>query len=381
MVWFMTPMDVLDFLKSQGLGLLRAVRGMSKRDLGAYHVSSSDAGAMLRAAETYFGPTRQKRQQARAVEAAAEASIGVLLVVEKQARKLHDDADTDRWDLRLHLLGLRGTLEEITQQATAHVRELNRRAVDAEKKSFGKRALRGGKNTDAAGLRTITVTLPERLMATTLASLRSTAATLRGENPRLSYEQAMADAFLRHAGSSSGGRAAPPVPMVIIGLPDWAKLHRHDGDETVFALTDGTTITGAELAQSRMADHHLVGIYDPVAGPVNLYRSQRHASSKQRALLAAESILCAWPGCTTSADECQVHHLEAWEPGGETNLENLAIACPVHNGRNDDDPDKPPIHGRLQRAGGEVVFQPPDGGPTESNTHPVRKRGANSLHR
>ena len=375
----MTVLDALTALQTQGVGLLEAVRGMSRNELAAYGLRGATAGSWIRLADVFFGPTRRRRAQAEAVAAArdGELSVDALVIIDKHVRKL---LDGDEWALRAELCRLRGTVDEIDRAAAARVRELNRAAADSERKAYGRRALRGGKNTDAQGLRTITVTLPERLMSQTLAALRSTARSLRRDNARLSYEQAMADAFVRHVhgrGTTVGREAL--TPLVVVGLPDWAKLLRGEGDDCVFALTDGTTITGAELIAQSLAEHHLVGLYDPVTGPVNLYRSQRQATLKQRLLLSAETIVCPWPGCTTGADESQVHHLRAWRHGGETNLENLSMACPVHNGHNDDDPNAPPRHGRLAREDGRLVHHPPDGRPPQTNTHPIRRMSARGL--
>jgi len=123
----------------------------------------------------------------------------------------------------------------------------------------------------------------------------------------------------------------------------------------------------------------VVGLYDPISGGVNMYREERFATWKQRMLLAAETILCPHPGCTTPASQCQVHHLTAWEQGGETNIENLSMACAVHNARNDDDPNAPPRNGRLERRPGGVVHLPPDGGPPRENIHPIRQLSAMAL--
>lgn len=356
----MTVLDALTALQTQGIGLLEAVRGMSRNELAACGLRGATAGSWLRLADVFFGPTRRRRAQAAAVAAArdGELSVDALLIIDKHTRKL---LDGDEWALRAELCRLRGTVDEIDRAAAARVRELNRAAADSERKAYGRRALRGGKNTDAQGLRT-------------------TARGLRRDNARLSYEQAMADAFIAHihGRDKAAGREAL-TPLVVVGLPDWARLLRGDGDDCVFALTDGTTITGAELIAHSLAEHHLVGLYDPVTGPVNLYRSQRQATLKQRLLLSAETILCPWPGCTTGADESQVHHLRAWNHGGDTNLDNLSMACPVHNGRNDDDPNAPPRHGRLAREGGRLVHHPPDGGPPQVNTHPIRGMSARGL--
>ena len=340
-----------------------------------------EAGAWIRLAEVFLGPTRHRKLQTAAVDAAREGglSLDALRVVDKHTRKLLPDAPVSPWELRVELCGLRGTVAEIDRAAATRVRAYNRGVDDAEKKAYGGRSLKGGKNTDAMGLRTATFTGPERLMSAFLGELHVRAQQLRREDERLSYEQAMFDALM--AGGPGPAGPVAPVPHVVIGLPDYAKLLRQEGDETIFALTDGTTMTGKELVAREMATFGVVGLYDPVSGGLNLYREQRLATWKQRVLLAAETILCPSPGCTTPASQCQVHHLVAWEQGGETNIENLSMACAVHNSRNDDDPNAPPRNGRLERRPGGVVHLPPDGGPPRANIHPIRQLSALALSR
>ncbi|MDO5512853.1 HNH endonuclease signature motif containing protein, partial [Corynebacterium sp.] len=272
-------------------------------------------------AHVYFGPTRYRKLQAAARSNAAPLSLDAVAVIEKNLRGLLKGAAVTEEELRVELCELRGTVNEIARLASARVREHNRSVEDAANKAYGKRALRGGKNTDPLGLRTITVTLPERQMADVIAALLATAKPLRDADPKLGWEQAMADAAYQHLttrGTGSGPQA--PTPMVVMALPDYATVLRQDDDDTVFALTNGTTITGKELVEQEMATQGLVGIYDRVTGGIDLYREQRFATWKQRVLLAAETIVCPNPGCTTPADQCQAHHLDSWEKGGDTNL-------------------------------------------------------------
>ena len=365
--------DMLRALHSQGIGLLEAVHGMSKADLVAVGMSGSQAGTYVGLAETYFGATKSTRKQRACVEAAREGNLSVeaLSVIDKNVRAL---LEGDEWALRLELCQLRGTVDEIRFAAADIVRKRNRAVKDAEERAFGRRAVKGGKNTDARGCRTMTITGPERDIARLKAGWEKKARKLRAANPKLSYEQAMYDAAM----SGSGASTETLTPHVVIGLPDWAKLLRMEGDDCVFALTDGTTITGAELVGKLTSDHHLVGLYDPVEGPVNLYRSRRTATPKQRALLNAESILCETPGCTTPAEECQDHHIDAWADGGETNLRRMTKLCRKHNGENDDDPHAPPRHGRVEREPGGIVHRI-GSGPPRTNTHPIRSLSARAV--
>lgn len=368
----------------QALQALRAMTVLGEISSGTVTVADLDALGYRDAttwaamATTYHGPTRHRRLQAAAREAGAHLSLDALTVIEKHTRKLLPDAPVSPWELRVELCGLRGTVAEIDRAAAARVRHHNRGVTDIEKKVWGKRALKGGKNTDALGLRTFTVTGPERHIEAYLAHVRTHARQLRDTDPALGYEQAMFDALMATTGGGVNA-PTPPVPLVVATVPEGVTLLRREGDDTVFGLSDGTTLTGAELVTQIMAEHHYVGLYDPVDGPVDLYRSQRTASPKQRILLAGESLLCEGPECTTPANQCEVHHLKAWKNGGDTNITNLALVCRIHNTRHDDDPDQPPRHGRFERHPGGVVFLPPDGGPPRTNRHPLRARSARGL--
>lgn len=370
----MNVIDMLRAVQSQGMGLLSALRGMSKKDVAAIGVSQSTAGRWLKLADTFFGPTRARKKQAAAVAAATEGglSIDALVVVEKHLAKL---LGGDEWAVRVELCRLTGTVDEIDKEAAARVRELNRGVDPGEGHAKAKRSVKGGKNTDGHGCRTMTVTGPEREIVALKSALEKTTKKLRRANPNLSYEQAMYDALL------AGGRAEETLtPLVVIALPDFAKLLRNEGDECIFGLTDGTTITGAKLVEQLVTDAHFVGLYDPVEGPVNLYRSKRIANDKQRMLLSAESLLCEWDDCTTPADQSAEHHIDAWRHGGHTAVCRMTKLCPPHNGMNDDDPNAPPRNGRMERINGEVVRVHGDDPPTR-NTHPLKKLSAAAIAR
>ncbi|NLA54929.1 MAG: HNH endonuclease [Corynebacterium humireducens] len=373
-------MDIVAAMEAlRGVTVLEAIASGHLTRQRIVSLGFRDAGAWILLAEVFLGPTRHRKLQAQALDAAREGglSLDALRVVDKHTRKLLPGAAVTEWELRAELCHLRGTVDEIDRAASARVRDLNRTVPDAEDKAFAGRALKGGKNTDARGLRTATITLPERHMTAFLGRLLPIARRLRRDNPRLTYEQAMADALL--AGGTGATGPTPPVPLVVVPVPEWAQVLRREKDDTIFGLTDGTTMTGRELVEQVTAEHHYVGVYHPVEGPVDLYRSERTASPKQQKLLAAETLLCPTPVCTTSADDSQVHHLKAWKQGGNTNVAEMTIACQVHNARNDDDPDAPPRNGRLEREPGGVVFHPPDGGPPQRNRHPLRELSAMGL--
>ena len=375
----MSVVEALQTLRAMSVLGELAAGVFSRADLDGW--GFRDAGLWERLAKTYFGPTRHKRLQAAAREAAESLSLDAVAVIEKHLRKLSPQAPVSAMQVRVELCGLRGTVAEIDREAAVRVAAYNRQVSGA---GDGRRlrSMKGGKNTDAYGTRTFSLTLLEREAAHVNARLDPVIARLRKEDGSLGYEEAKGIATYRQlVGAVGEGVPAPPVPRPFVVLPKekFVEVLRQEGDETVFGLSDGTTMTGAELVAQGMAEDGYFGIFDPVEGGVNAYRGRRFANEKQRLLLAAETLVCPTPECTTPADLSQVHHIRPWSEGGQTNLSNMTIACKVHNGRNDDDPNAPPIHGRLERRPGGVVHIPPDGGPPRVNRHPIRRLSAMGL--
>ncbi|MDO5670482.1 MAG: HNH endonuclease signature motif containing protein [Corynebacterium sp.] len=371
----------------QALAALRAMRVFGDIAAGALtraHLDECgirDAGLWERMSQIYFGPTRYKKLQAAAREAAAPLSPDAVAVIEKHLRKLSPKAAVTPMEVRVELCELRGTVAEIDQEAAARVAAYNRQAP-GEDDGWRLRSMKGGKNTDPFGTRTFSLTLLEREAAHVNAHLDPIIKQLRDSDATLGYEEAKGIAAYRQlVGAVGEGVPSPPLPRPFVLIPKnkYVEILRQEGDETIFGLSDGTTMTGAELAAQGMAEDAYFGIFSPLEGGINAYRQERFANEKQRLLLAAETLVCPTPECTTPADLSQVHHIKPWSKGGETNLPNMTIACKVHNGRNDDDPNAPPKFGRLERQPGGVVFIPPDGGPPRVNRHPIRKLSAMGL--
>ena len=140
---------------------------------------------------------------------------------------------------------------------------------------------------------------------------------------------------------------------VIIELPDYLKILAGNGDDIRLAMTNGATITGAELVRRTLAGAGLFTLIHPERGPVNLYRT-RQASAKQRRMLEAEGARCAWPACRRPTSECQAHHLIEYSRGGHTHPENMTLLCPYHNSING-----LPGRGRMARIRGRIAWLPP----------------------
>ncbi|BCN71120.1 HNH endonuclease signature motif containing protein [Prescottella equi] len=78
-------------------------------------------------------------------------------------------------------------------------------------------------------------------------------------------------------------------------------------------------------------DCHLTPIVMDDGVPLNLGRSSRTVSKKQRRALIARDHGCAFPGCGTPPAHCEGHHIEHWADGGPTDLDNLVMLCRFHH--------------------------------------------------
>ena len=147
-----------------------------------------------------------------------------------------------------------------------------------------------------------------------------------------------------------------------------------DLGDIVVQLSNGAKITGAELIERELAEEGLVMIVDRVKGPVDLHRTQRLASDKQRIMAIGEQPTCAWDECLCGADYAQIHHITEWKDGGETNPENLTPLCKYHNAING-----LPGRGRIVRENGRIRWQPPGPRDPREPFHPHRAPRAQRL--
>lgn len=179
-------------------------------------------------------------------------------------------------------------------------------------------------------------------------------------------DTSIADAAVAGSTSAEAARAAETaLTASSAGVAGSTSAEAARAAETAFTASSagvaGSTSAGsagaevaAYVAGEVLKDGDCITLIAPEQGPVNLYRVKRLASSKQRRMLEAETTRCAWPGCGRPASECQVHHLQEFAKGGETNPENMTLLCPYHNGVNGQRG-----RGRMVREHGRVTWLPP----------------------
>ena len=133
----------------------------------------------------------------------------------------------------------------------------------------------------------------------------------------------------------------------------------------------------------RMAAHanHYLAVFDKATGSaLDLFRAKRVASPAQRIMLIGREGGCTKPCCTVGAYGSQVHHVVAdWVDGGNTNVDELGLACGPDNRMVDDDGGGPPASTPAAKSNGPHPHRwtPAKPGsttttdPNDSCTHPT----------
>ncbi|HEX2286010.1 MAG TPA: HNH endonuclease signature motif containing protein [Mycobacterium sp.] len=95
----------------------------------------------------------------------------------------------------------------------------------------------------------------------------------------------------------------------------------------------GSLLPMSDVIRLASHAHHYLVIYENHTQlPLYLGRAKRFASPAQRIVLHARDRGCSHPGCTVPGYGCQVHHAECdWAEGGQTNIDDLTLACGPHN--------------------------------------------------
>jgi hypothetical protein len=103
------------------------------------------------------------------------------------------------------------------------------------------------------------------------------------------------------------------------------------GGGTVMPIKDVIRLAGH-------ANHHLA-VFDKATGSaLDLFRARRTASPAQRIMLIARDGGCTKQCCTVGAYGVQVHHAAAdWKYGGNTNVNDMTLACGPDNRSVDED--------------------------------------------
>ncbi|WP_061490073.1 HNH endonuclease signature motif containing protein, partial [Mycolicibacterium phlei] len=123
----------------------------------------------------------------------------------------------------------------------------------------------------------------------------------------------------------------------------------------------GTKLPISDVLRMAAHAHHHLAVFDGATGSALAhFRGKRVATPAQRIMLIARDGGCTKPGCTVGAYGCQAHHAEKdWIDGGNTNVDEMALACPPHNRLVDT--DNPTAWTTHMTDKHHVAWIPPDG--------------------
>lgn len=364
----MSILDEIAGLRRRGADILRATVDQVPRDLAAHTgLSLNEARTWIRTATDFCGPTRFTAVRRR-VLAAAEAnghSMQTLVMINTFARKL--DTDTDAWQLREKLVSMAASHDEIRAAAVAVLKKQHNGGASRD---AAPRLRHGVDHENHRMSFHLTVGMETGRDLLHSLNARAGSATGAGLTP-----QQRGKALLEMLNGDEGLSGTTVTPLVVVGASAYARIRDGVGDDIVLALSDGTTMTGADFINAKMTEHGFVGLFHPVEGPANLYRTERFFNRKQRLLAQAESPICAWPDCERAATACQTHHLTEWAREGHTNAGDAAMLCGYHNSVNG-------LPGRgwmIRDHDGFLKWVPPGHGPPRLKDHPVSTLGAMHL--
>jgi hypothetical protein len=182
-----------------------------------------------------------------------------------------------------------------------------------------------------------------------------------------SLPQRLHDAFeeagrrLLATGDLPNHAGLPSQLIVTVSLTD---LERRAGRATTH---HGGTLSIAEALRLAADGKVLPAVLNDAGGILAYGTGRRIAAIGQRKAVFARDRGCTFPGCARTAAQSEIHHATDWALGGETNLDNLAIACAYHNNH------APKMGWRTMLIDGVPHWQPPA-------WHPDQRPQRNYLH-
>ncbi|MRH88438.1 DUF222 domain-containing protein [Nocardia sp. SYP-A9097] len=142
-------------------------------------------------------------------------------------------------------------------------------------------------------------------------------------------------AFLRYEADTTALGTHRGLPVSTILTMSLTDLENRSG---VATTASGVTLSIGEAIQLAANSTKYLAVFDAAGMPLHLGRGDNRLASKaQRLALIAAEKGCTRPNCTAPATMSAVHHVTEWSKGGNTDIENLTLACDschalVHDG-------------------------------------------------
>ncbi|WP_084345783.1 HNH endonuclease signature motif containing protein [Rhodococcus sp. 1163] len=120
-------------------------------------------------------------------------------------------------------------------------------------------------------------------------------------------------------------RGLPVTTVITMSLSDLESATGHAVTAT------GSLIRMRDAIRMASHAHHYLVLFDDHGRSLHLGRTKRIATADQRIVLIAADRGCTFPGCTRPATWSQVHHIDEWATGGNTDIDTLTYGCDMHH--------------------------------------------------
>lgn len=120
--------------------------------------------------------------------------------------------------------------------------------------------------------------------------------------------------------------AGSPFALVVTAKAE--DLAKRSGRAVTDAEAPFPMETAAKEGLNGSVFFHLMG---DKAKSMQLATERRFATPKQLTILSSRDQGCTFPGCDTPPGWCDAHHIVPWADKGETDINNLTLACGSHH--------------------------------------------------
>jgi hypothetical protein len=159
------------------------------------------------------------------------------------------------------------------------------------------------------------------------AAINNSLATLRQAdgNRRTPWPQLEVDAVIAAIGGS--GDRVPEITVII----DRDTLFNDAHVGGICETDNGVSLPVSTVRRLCCDAEILPAVLNGDGEVLDVGRSKRTATRAQRRALRVMHAGCAHPECTVTFEACRIHHVDPWQPSGDTDIDNLLPLCETHH--------------------------------------------------
>lgn len=139
-----------------------------------------------------------------------------------------------------------------------------------------------------------------------------------------------AHALVTLVSGSSGASDSPVRSDVVVHIDLGTLVHGLSASST-HRTAFGADLPVATIRRMACEAGIIPLVLNGSGAPLDIGRTQRLASAGQRRALEATHTTCAMPECAVAFHHYQIHHIDYWEHGGRTDLDNMVPLCSRHH--------------------------------------------------